>query len=66
MSENQGNLERLQRLLTEAEAEKLAVALEAVRRVAAGWGDIQIKIKAGRIDSIEITTSLIIRNKKTG
>lgn len=55
-------IEMISRLLTPRELEKLAQALGAIKG-GDGWGDLLVRFKAGRMDTIEITSSILVRDK---
>jgi hypothetical protein len=57
--------QRLREILTPAELEQLGQAFRAILQLGNGWGEIVVKIKAGRIDTLEILSSILVRDKNS-
>lgn len=57
------SLDQLSTLLTPIELEKLSRALETIMAGGSGWGDLLIRFKSGRMDTIEITSSILVRDR---
>jgi hypothetical protein len=62
-TESDNPIASISALLTPGEIEKLSQALVTVTNHGNGWGQLEIRFKGGRIDTIEMTSSILVRDK---